>query len=335
LITSSQIGLSNDTEEAINSQNLLTEDQNLINKSLAYLFYNNSNITPKKRAAYAKNVIETASSMQDEGGNYFLDNDEDDEDNEDDDDNDEEEDDDDEDIQTEDETNLPKIEKHKPKESPNNKSEYLQVKSPKNLTSPRISLKTGHSDTGSSNESNSRTSSRTSVLSSDILKMDPNYKWLLKDLKLNNNKRVIDVTDIIEMNQKENELKIDDENDQVTRLKPLNNDNDQVTRLKPLNDEKKEEEVEENNKELMPNLKQSIDSDNYDEAKNDNSFISKLYKKLVNTSGNAAAASENEKTIDIEYLDDENDDEQDLLDEAFEKFENKKVYKLEFLFCLS
>ncbi len=327
MITSSHIGLSNDTEEAINSQNLLTEDQNLINKSLAYLFYNNSNITPKKRAAYAKNVIETASSMQDEGGNYFLDNDEDYED----DDNEEEEeddDDDDEDIQTDDETNLPKIEKQKPKESPNNKSEYLQVKSPKNLTSPRISLKTGHSDTSSSNESNSRTSSRTSVLSSDILKMDPNYKWLLKDLKLNNNKRVIDVTDMIEMNQKENELRIDDENDQVTRLKPLNNDNDQVTRLKPLNDEKEEGEEEENNKEQTPNLKQSIDSDNYDETKNDNSFISKLYKKLVNTSGNAAAASENEKTIDIEFLDDENDDEQDLLGEAFEKLENKKVNKL-------
>ena len=46
------------------------------------------------------------------------------------------------------------------------------------------------------NSFNSTTSS-----SGDIerrLKMDPNYKWLLKDLNLNNNKRVIDVTALLD-----------------------------------------------------------------------------------------------------------------------------------------
>lgn len=42
--------------------------------------------------------------------------------------------------------------------------------------------------------------SASSVHSEDRLKIDPNYKWLLKDLNLNNDKRVIDVTALIENN---------------------------------------------------------------------------------------------------------------------------------------
>ena len=42
--------------------------------------------------------------------------------------------------------------------------------------------------------------------SSTELRMDPNYKWLLKDLNLNNDKRMIDVTAMIELNEsKQNE----------------------------------------------------------------------------------------------------------------------------------
>jgi len=44
------------------------------------------------------------------------------------------------------------------------------------------------------------------------LKIDPNYKWLLKDLNLNNNKRVIDVTAILDENDCSKMSRIEDEN---------------------------------------------------------------------------------------------------------------------------
>ena len=38
------------------------------------------------------------------------------------------------------------------------------------------------------------------------IRIDPNYGWLLKDLNLNNDKRVIDVTEMIELNESKHQM---------------------------------------------------------------------------------------------------------------------------------
>jgi len=70
------------------------------------------------------------------------------------------------------------------------------------------------------------------------LKIDPNYKWLLKDLNLNNNKRVIDVTAILDENDCSKMSRIEDENNkeyenseleegEILKETHIDNDNDE------------------------------------------------------------------------------------------------------------
>jgi hypothetical protein len=70
------------------------------------------------------------------------------------------------------------------------------------------------------------------------LKIDPNYKWLLKDLNLNNNKRVIDVTAILDENDCSKMSRIEDENSkeyenseleegEILKETHIDNDNDE------------------------------------------------------------------------------------------------------------
>ncbi len=327
MFTSSHLGLSNEidveTTTALsgkrpspqpqhhnsdyNTSSLLmdNDDPSLINKSIADLFFDNANITSKKRAGYAKNVIETAPSMRDDGGAYFLDDedydnmDEDEDEDEQDDSNDlndnEEEEATDDDADYDDDLNKsPRKQQNKftkianelneqLKKSPN-RADYMELKRPmythKNISprskDSRASLKTGlsmDSTSNSSSSSSNNNSTRSSIIkSTDALRMDPNYKWLLKDLKLSNNKRVIDVTDLIDLNEKKE-------------------DADQTH-----NDQDEHELADDVNKIQRPSsrlIRAQSDSENYDETKNDNSFISKLYNKLVSDS-----VELNDKTVD-------------------------------------
>ncbi len=70
------------------------------------------------------------------------------------------------------------------------------------------------------------------------LKIDPNYKWLLKDLNFNNNKRVIDVTAILDENGCSKMSRIEDENNkeyenseleegEILKETHIDNDNDE------------------------------------------------------------------------------------------------------------
>lgn len=298
LYASNQLGSSapidNDSTTPLRKTNediMLIEEQKLINKSISDLFYNNHNLTDKKRA---KNVIEQAPCMQNDGGTFFLDDGDD-----------YDDDDDDYDLKS-DKNDFNKISNdlnEQLKNSPN-KNDYLEVSESKQdlAISPRISLKTGLSSDSYDSRSSSRTSGSSSIKSSDILKIDPNYKWLLKDIKLSNNKRVIDVTELIDLNDshKIEENRIETDSSSVIPETETENESDD----KPTNTSRLPNDTV--NKELAKSLEaqqqhNNSDSDNYDEFKNDNSYISKLYKKLVNNSG----ANENEKTTDIE--DDAND----------------------------
>ena len=293
MFTSGQLGISNEIDEATTTKlkkpsishedDLLVEEHKLLNKSIAEMFLNNHNITDKKRTGYGKNVIEHAPSMHDEAGGFFLDEY---------DDMDEEEEEevyeDEEDRQTRKEFEKISQELSEQLKNSPHKNDYLDSNSKQTKDSPRISLKTGLSSEFESSRSSSRNSgestSATSIKSSDILKIDPNYRWLLKDLKLSNNKRVIDVTDLIDLNESQEKENI------------ITNNNNNINTSNIINDSITSDSNTNNNKENISLLKQEqklnqSDSDN----NNDSSYISKLYKKLVNTSGN-----NNDKTTDIE-----------------------------------
>lgn len=64
-------------------------------------------------------------------------------------------------------------------------------------------------DNNITNETHSEASEDQPKRESTELRIDPNYTWLLKDLNLNNNKRVIDVTDVIELNESKRDLTTD------------------------------------------------------------------------------------------------------------------------------
>ncbi|RNA01318.1 hypothetical protein BpHYR1_020601 [Brachionus plicatilis] len=146
---------------------------------------------------------------------------------------------------------------------------------------------------------NNETAARS--LSSDRLRIDPNYKWLLKDLDLSNETRVIDVTDILEEkkeNLEENEDNKDDkepedvaqedlvenihqEDDPVKLFYP---NNDQLITQTSLNNTSRDMDdvtINTNNSYLKP----EEGSDGYDDDhKNDESSIKRLYEKLIKPS---------------------------------------------------
>ena len=66
---------------------------------------------------------------------------------------------------------------------------------PKDETSREKSTSPKRSPRGDSSENSDATAD------SDRIRIDPNYKWLLKDLNLSNKKRVIDVTALLEQNE--------------------------------------------------------------------------------------------------------------------------------------
>lgn len=60
-------------------------------------------------------------------------------------------------------------------------------------------------DETQSNSELSKSSNALKKATTEIL-IDPNYGWLLKDLNLNNDKRVIDVTEMIELNESKQQV---------------------------------------------------------------------------------------------------------------------------------
>lgn len=133
--------------------------------------------------------------------------------------------------------------------------------------------------------------------SSDRLRIDPDYKWLLKDLNLSNETRVIDVTDILDDNQVKNNIDEDSglnkESESVILYKP-NPENllSHVSMNNTSKDQDNDQEIEtleiknklnQLNSEYENNVNnQSKLSDEYDEDhQNDHKFISKLYERLI------------------------------------------------------
>lgn len=88
----------------------------------------------------------------------------------------------------------------------------------------------------------------------DRMRMDPNYRWLLKDLKLSENKRVMDVTDLIDK-KLATESTVDSDTGEVKFITEFAPDPNEST----------------------AHQHQPDDSE-YDET----NYLSKLYEKLVN-----------------------------------------------------
>lgn len=136
-------------------------------------------------------------------------------------------------------------------------------------------------------------------LSSDRLRIDPNYKWLLKDLNLNNDTRVIDVTDILE-DKKENEEKneVNEDNRKVieedeVQLQEENLDdpiklfypnNEHLVAPSSLNNTSRDLDditINTNNSDLKP---EEIYDEFEEDHKNDENCITRLYEKLIKPS---------------------------------------------------
>jgi len=160
---------------------------------------------------------------------------------------------------------------------------------------------TSRSSTGSSEYANAKRNNSTE------LRIDPNYKWLLKDLNLNNDKRVIDVTDVIEMNEtkRAEETAAEERQDEVE--KPGKSDQVLAELTEKVKIDSSQEttsnEVSKADEEETGNTESE-----HDETKNDHRFINQLYERLV---------SKEETVIQVEKgkfeytVDDDDDDEED------------------------
>ncbi|CAF0890143.1 unnamed protein product, partial [Brachionus calyciflorus] len=136
-------------------------------------------------------------------------------------------------------------------------------------------------------------------LSSDRLRIDPNYKWLLKDLHLNNDTRVIDVTDILEDNNNENRVENEIETDKKETIEEkielknaeselktekdmdvIEQENDPVQLFYPQNS------INDTSRDLDDetiNTNETLEAKDFsdDDHKDDHYTIEKLYAKLV------------------------------------------------------
>ena len=123
---------------------------------------------------------------------------------------------------------------------------------------------------------NSTTSSTNSELINERrLKMDPNYKWLLKDLNLNNNKRVIDVTALLHENDTSKMSQVADEyNENEKDSEPEEGEILEETEME--RDGQLEEEKKNNDQE------EQYDEENYNTSDSDASYeAQKKYKDEI------------------------------------------------------
>ncbi len=155
------------------------------------------------------------------------------------------------------------------------------------------------------------------------LRIDPNYKWLLKDLNLNNDKRVIDVTDVIEMNETKKEVNKTDEFEKVSAVSYefMNKVNVSSSHEETSNEVSKAEELEEENDkgEREEGKKEDQEEDNagnieseHDETKNDHRFINQLYQKLVSKEESNNKPGDDKFGYTVDMNDADEDDEDDI-----------------------
>lgn len=136
------------------------------------------------------------------------------------------------------------------------------------------------------------------------IRVDPNYEWLLKDLNLTNEKRVIDVTDIIEkheglMNKSANEhdqtndllnkVSLDTTKDQAATARVEHDDMDEEDEEEEASQaDERDDEEDEGEEEEQP----EHDQEEEDDHRQDRSYISKLYEKLVKPGENNESVNE-------------------------------------------
>ena len=139
------------------------------------------------------------------------------------------------------------------------------------------------------------------------LRLDPSYAWLLKDLALSNNKRVIDVTQLL------------DENDQFAKSKQSGDGEDGIENTINSHENAVAVTVTNQTEEKTINalnelvaqaeekeIKQSQEEDEdeeptYDDDHNDHNYINKLYEKIVNKPGDKTVK------VDDSYFEEETD----------------------------
>lgn len=161
-------------------------------------------------------------------------------------------------------------------------------------------------------------------LSSERLRIDPNYKWLLKDLNLSNETRVIDVTEILEdkkisckeNEENEDEKKLTDEDvadlqreEEYDPVKLFYPNNDQLITQTSLNNTSRDLDditINTNNSEIKP---EEVYEDYDEDHKNDENCITRLYEKLIKPSYDSDRQNE---TIENQESDYENPQETSL-----------------------
>ena len=114
------------------------------------------------------------------------------------------------------------------------------------------------------------------------LRMDPNYKWLLKDLNLSNKKPVIDLTALIVLNESKKLEQANEEHlEQLETNQEAADINETDISLKSDADPVSEQ-VHQSSLFIQSNLNTEASAESEsDDCKNDHRYISKLYKKLV------------------------------------------------------
>ncbi len=179
------------------------------------------------------------------------------------------------------------------------------------------------------------------------LRIDPNYVWLLKDLALSNQKRVIDVTNMLE------EEKVNTSNDENNQVENGNNEplNLSINNLNASIDASKQESEVNNSidssrlgkedEEEFRDMKESrsenkdnrVDQDEEHDDHEDHNYINKLYEKLVkpsvnkNFTFNNRVSSDFEKTNNNDSFFEEDQEENDFGNRTGEFSKNNTDYK--------
>lgn len=149
----------------------------------------------------------------------------------------------------------------------------------------------------------------------DRIRIDPNYRWLLKDLNLTDNKRMMDVTDLIEKNEK------------------LMTNNNNTSDYHDHDDGEVQERHKKQQKQHQPmNGSVHESHDDYDE----HNYISQLYEKLVKPDEDedgeekgmeeVKTSTEYELEKEKDEYDDDDDDDEDERDRTNDFSNYNRMY---------
>ena len=167
------------------------------------------------------------------------------------------------------------------------------------------------------------------------LKIDPHYSWILKDLNLNDKKRVIDVTDLIE--KEENKKKEEDEEETIQEEKGqmLNNNNNnenQTTEVSNKNETSQDvltslihdPSNDNNNKFNNDNTEGDEDEDDDDDDDDDNKLLEEQLTNILSTQHNPNYESIDVNNIYFSNDYEENDEDSEEEEEEGEVDKNNK-----------